>query len=122
MSSEAYYVSEYVPLIKTLFKVYEEFETEEENMVTVIVDSLHKRFDFVKADEIMLLATMVDPRYKDRCIMADKQYAREKLESVTISLSDRVDAVNDVDAAPREREGTPTSNNAGPDFENLFKR
>lgn len=104
MSADKYpTASNYVPVVQTLKKMCTEFKFEErytvsEELLTLqstLLSELNVRFENILSNETLILAMVLDPRFKTRFLAEnDKQNTIEKLKRQCARLSKDVSTVN----------------------------
>ena len=80
ISVEAASISQVIPLIRALTKVLEK-EDQDTGICTMKNKMLESRFDDIEEKEFLVLATMLDPRYKDKFFStpSSHQFTRDSL-------------------------------------------
>ena len=71
-------ISQVIPLVRALNKVLKE---DQDTGIRKMLDSLHSRFDDIEEREFLVLATMLDPRHKNKFFStaSSRQYAKDLL-------------------------------------------
>ena len=70
ISAEFSSISQVIPLVRALRKVLEKEveDTGVRSMKNKMLHSLHSRFDKIEDKDFLVLATILDPRYKDKVL------------------------------------------------------
>ena len=95
ISVEAASISQVIPLVRALTKVLEKEveDTGVRSMKNKMLDSLHSRFDDIEDKDFLVLATLLDPRYKDKFFTSGstRQFGKRLLLNEYLHIKEEIE-------------------------------
>ena len=97
ISTDATSMSILIPLVKTLQKTLGKHDDDSgiQTMKAEMLTSLERRFDDIEDSKLLLIATCLDPRFKDKFFSSEaKQLARKCVIDKIVETDDEIEPLN----------------------------
>lgn len=111
-----------VTALRRLLSKQADTDTGVKTTKTSLLEAVNKRFDQIEYDPIFCIATLLDPRYKDRYFDEDvKKRARATLETHLSSAAGAEDGARDGESAHDPQRKRQRAGGAGPSLHEMFE-